>query len=113
MPTITLALTARLRKALNRHFSRQKQSFDALVAQAKRGKNAPGTTDVWDDMPAIDSKAVARAAGIFKSILGIPFSAKAIERGGYKSVEDILDRFVPALIAQASKIKTAQRKKAG
>ena len=70
---------AQLQAELNKHFDDAQQSWDDAV-QGKPGQ-VPGldqsACDLWDGMPTIDSKAVARAADIFEKILKIPFSAKA------------------------------------
>src|SRR3954454_453007 len=47
--------------------------------------------DLWDDMPAIDSKAVARSSPLFKKFLGIELDVALIRAGGYKNIDDCID----------------------
>lgn len=49
--------------------------------------------DLWDCMPAVDSKAVARMAPIFKKHRH-PFSVGNIRRGGYESINDVIQHLV-------------------
>ena len=55
-------------------------------------------SDLWDTMPAVDSKAVARTAGIFKEWLGKPLDVRLIRQGGYDNVEDVIRHLVPEMI---------------
>jgi hypothetical protein len=59
--------------------------------------------DLWDDMPAIDSKAVARSSPLFKKFLGIDLDVALIRAGGYKNIDDCIDHLVPLMDEAAKK----------
>jgi hypothetical protein len=67
--------------------------------------------DLWDDMPAIDSKAVARSSPIFKKFLGIELDVSLIRAGGYKSLDECINHLVP-LMDEAAKKKNYGEKEA-
>lgn len=50
----------------------------------------PSAADLWDDMPVVDSKAVARTSPIFERHLGVPLDVKLIRPGGYASIDDVI-----------------------
>ena len=66
-------------------------------------------SDLWDTMPAVDSKAVARVAGIFKKWLGKPLDVRLIRKGGYDDVEDMIHHLVPKMI---DRITRAEKREA-
>jgi hypothetical protein len=59
--------------------------------------------DLWDDMPAIDSKAVARSSPLFKKFLGVELDVTLIRAGGYKTLDDFIDHLVPLMDEAAKK----------
>lgn len=67
--------------------------------------------DLWDDMPAIDSKAVARSSPLFKKFLGVELDVTLIRAGGYKTLDDFIDHLVP-LMDEAAKKKNYGEKEA-
>lgn len=67
--------------------------------------------DLWDDMPAIDSKAVARSSPLFKKFLGIELDVALIRAGGYKTIDECIDHLVP-LMDEAAKKKNYGEKEA-
>jgi hypothetical protein len=67
--------------------------------------------DLWDDMPAIDSKAVARSSPLFKKYLGVELDVTLIRAGGYKTLDDFIDHLVP-LMNEAAKKKNYGEKEA-
>ena len=50
--------------------------------------------DLWDSMPVVDSKTVARMAPIFKKYEGCPFAVRRIRAGGYASINDAIQDLV-------------------
>jgi hypothetical protein len=73
-----------------------------LTVTATDPSQLPGGDDLWDGMPIVDSKAVARTSPIFERHLGIPLDVKLIRPGGYASIEDAVGDLVPKMIAAAS-----------
>lgn len=63
--------------------------------------NLPGGADLWDDMPTVDSKAIARTSPIFERHLGTPLDVKLIRHGGYGSIDDAIADLVPKMEAAA------------
>lgn len=49
---------------------------------------------LWADMPAIDSKTVARMAPLFKTHLGETLDVSRIRCGGYSDIEDVIRHLV-------------------
>lgn len=50
--------------------------------------------DLWADMPVVDSKTVARMAPHFEKHMGRPLVVRRIRRGGYNSIEDVIQHLV-------------------
>ena len=85
----------RLTQALHEWWSQETNDWDALV----EGSGAEAAaSDLWDSMPAVDSKAVARTSPIFEEHLGRPLDVQCIRPGGYQSVEDMIRHLVPAMM---------------
>ena len=42
-------------------------------------------SDLWDDLPQVDSKTVMKVSGVVKQFLGIPLDPKIVKKGGYNS----------------------------
>ena len=85
--------------------------WDAAVTGVEPS-SLPGGADLWDDMPKVDSKAVARTSPIFERHFGIPLDVKLIRPGGYASIDDLITDLVPKMEAVAEK-KLGNKKKGG
>ena len=85
----------RLIQALRLWWDQETNDWDALVED--RGAEVTAS-DLWDSMPAVDSKAVARTSPIFEEHLGRPLDVQCIRPGGYESVEDMIRHLVPAMM---------------
>lgn len=68
--------------------------WDAAVGAAPAADNC----DVWETLPVIDSKAVARTSPIFEKHLGRKLNIKLIRPGGYKDKEDMIRDLVPRML---------------
>ena len=55
-------------------------------------------SDLWDCLPTVDSKTVARMSPIFQRHLGRPLDVKLIRPGGYESLDDMISHLVPAMM---------------
>lgn len=77
------------------------EDWDALV-EGVDPKELLGGEDLWDWMPVVDSKAVARTSPIFERYLGIPLDVKLIRRGGYKSIDEMVRDLVPKMLGTAA-----------
>lgn len=95
------ALAAQLAGDLNSWWTEEGQDWDAAVMAADP-QSLPGGDDLWDDMPKVDSKAIARTSPIFMRHLGVPLDVKLIRRGGYASIEDAIADLVPKMAARAA-----------
>jgi hypothetical protein len=62
----------------------------------------PGGSDLWDSMPTVDSKAVARTSPIFERYLGIGLDIKLIRPGGYATIDDVINDLVPKMVSVAA-----------
>jgi len=89
------ARKAQLEEEFSKWFSAERDDWDELVT----GQSAPKdlTSDLYDDMPVIDSKAVARAAPIFEKVFGIPFDSNLIKPGGYTSASEVVADIAPKM----------------
>ena len=85
----------RLIQALRLWWDQETSDWDALVEDSGAEATA---SDLWDSMPAVDSKAVARTSPIFEEHLGRPLDVQCIRPGGYESVEDMIRHLVPAMM---------------
>ena len=56
----------------------------------------PGSdlADLWESMPVVDSKAVARMAPIFERHEGRRFDVRRIRAGGYADIDDAIRHLV-------------------
>lgn len=93
--------TASLREDLLVWWSEEAGDWDALVAD-KGQAQLPGGADLWNSMPEVDSKAVARSSPLFEKHLGVPLDLKLIRRGGYESIDAMIDDLVPKMEAAAA-----------
>lgn len=98
-----------LAEALRAWWKEESEDWDQLVTGAVA--DLPDDLDVWNDMPTVDSKAVARTSPIFKKYLGIPLDSKLIRAGGYKSIENVIDHLVPLMEEVANKKQSAVAEK--
>lgn len=98
-----------LAEALRAWWKEEAEDWDQQVTGAVA--DLPDELDVWNDMPTVDSKAVARTSPIFKKYLGIPLDSKLIRAGGYKSIENVIDHLVPLMEEAAKKKQSAVAEK--
>ena len=82
---------------LNAWWEHECGDWDMLV-EGKSPENLPGGEDLWNCMPVVDSKAVARTSPIFERYFGIPLDVKLIRRGGYKSIDEMIGDLVPKML---------------
>ena len=92
---------ARLAEDMRAEWNREQADWDAQVA----GDDATGT-DLWDSMPTVDSKAVARMSPIFEKHLGRPLDVGLIRPGGYDSIGEVIEALVPKMMDASSSSKT-------
>lgn len=107
---------AQLEAELREWWEEEGNDWDALVSGTD-DSDAPGANnDLYDDMPVIDSKAVARTSAIFEKNLGIPLDTKLIRLGGYATIEEMMADLFPKMEkvmqerAAAAKTKGATKK---
>ena len=94
------ALRERLSHALREWCSKEVADWDAQVEGGSgtgSGSDA-ADSDLWNSMPTVDSKAVARTSSIFEEHLGHSLDVKLIRPGGYDSVEHMIGHLVPAMM---------------
>jgi hypothetical protein len=99
-----------LGQALRDWWETESQDWDALVTGETPVQPDP-EIDLWDNLPVIDSKAVARTSPFFEKFLGLALDVKLIRAGGYKSIEDMIDHLV-SLMDQAAQNKTTTKQEA-
>ena len=89
----------RLSNALREWWSQESADWDAQV-EGSRSEAVSDATDseLWDSMPTIDSKAVARTSPIFEEHLRRPLDIHLIRPGGYQSADDMIHHLVPAMM---------------
>ena len=92
------ALRERLSQALREWYSHETADWDALVESGSDTGSGVADSNLWDSMPTVDSKAVARTSSIFEEHLGRPLDVKLIRPGGYDSVEKMISHLVPAMM---------------
>jgi len=98
VPTALNQLGPSLAANLKSWWEEECADWDALV-EGEDIEELPGGADLWDCMPDVDSKAVARTSPIFERSLGIPLDVKLIRRGGYKSIDEFVADLVPKMLA--------------
>ena len=79
----------RLDADLRAWYEQEQTDWDAQVT----GSDMSGT-DLWDSMPTVDSKTVARMAPIFEKHEGRRFDVRRIRAGGYRSIDDAIRHLV-------------------
>ena len=89
----------RLSNALHEWWGREQADWDARIEDngAEAVSDAAGS-DLWESMPMIDSKAVARTSPIFEEHMGRPLDISLIRPGGYDSVTNMIRHLVPAMM---------------
>ncbi len=92
---------AALAAEIKKWWEAESTDWDAAVTGTDLA-SLPGGADLWDDMPTVDSKAIARASPIFERHLGVPLDVKLIRHGGYASIEDAIADLVPKMEAAAN-----------
>src|SRR5947209_7922958 len=93
------AVIATIAADLRKWWNEEAADWDELV-DAQVG-NAESETDLWDDLPVVDSKAIARTSPIFARHLGVPLDVKLIRRGGYGGIEEVIIDLVPKMVEAA------------
>ena len=92
-----------LRQALRDWAAQETDDWDAQVEASGTGiVSDTGNSDLWDCMPTLDSKAVARSSPIFERHLGRPLDIRLIRPGGYQSIDDMVEHLVPAMMNKVS-----------
>lgn len=66
--------------------------------EADAEDSSSGGEGVWNHMPEIDSKEVARAGHITENHLDTEFDPKMIPPGGYNSIDALIDDLVPKML---------------
>ena len=91
----TREVRERLSSALRDWWDCECADWDAQV----EGSSAEAAgSDLWDSMPMIDSKEVARTSSVFEEHLGRPLDVRLIRPGGYDSIENMIRHLVPAMM---------------
>jgi hypothetical protein len=91
----------KLEDVIRRWWQGENKSWDAEVMESDEDEN----TDLWEGMPEMDSKAVARSSPLFEKELGIPLDIDLIRPGGYETVEEMIEDIVPKMLELANKPK--------
>ena len=92
-----------LRKELREWAIHETGDWDSQVEASRTGiVNDRNNSDLWDSMPELDSKAVARSSPIFERYLGRPLDIRLIRPGGYQSIDDMIDHLVPDMMKKVS-----------
>ena len=100
-------IRTRLATDLRAEWNREQADWDAQVA----GNDATGM-DLWNSMPTVDSKTVARMSPIFEEHLGRPLDVRLIRPGGYDSIDEMIEVLVPKMMdaSPSSKTRTENRR---
>ena len=89
------ALVTELREWCNHETA----DWDALVEGQGSEIGIHGNdSHLWESMPTLDSKTVARTSPIFEKHLGRPLKVQLIRPGGYNSVDDMVEHLVPKMM---------------
>lgn len=106
-PTSSVPNAAPIAAEIRSWWAQEGTDWDAAVAGAN-AVSLPGGADLWDDMPTVDSKAVARTSPIFERHLGVRLDVKLIRAGGYASIDEFIADIVPKMVAAAPKLRKDQ-----
>ena len=116
MPELTPSTSSSKKQAIGRSlkpliddllkfWNDQSLDWDEMVlAAGDESSIGDDSVDLWDDMPEVDSKAVARSSPIFEQHLGIALDVRLIRAGGYVDFQDMVDDLVPKM-AELAKVK--------
>jgi len=85
----------------------QNDDWDAIVSGTK--PMPLGGPDLWDRMPVVDSKVIARASPIFRRHLGISLDPTLIKKGGYRSFNEMIGDLVPKMIDKKAADRAVER----
>ena len=91
---LDVATLHRLKENLVEYWNEQCATWDSKVESAEP---VQGDLGLWDEIPNIDSKEVARMTDIFNKHLGEVFDVKYIRAGGYEDINDLIEDVVPKL----------------
>ena len=91
---IALGRLERLEVAIRTHCDEEQASWDNRVEGNEATSDDLG---LWDGMPCIDSKDVARMAPIFKEHLGVELDVKHIRPGGYGGIAELVADLIPKI----------------
>ncbi len=93
------AVRQSLSQELREWWSQESADWDAQVegGGAEAISEAPDS-DLWDSMPVMDSKNVARTSPIFEKYLGCPLDVRLIRPRGYESIDDMIRHLVPLMM---------------
>ena len=94
-----------LAEALRAWWKEESEDWDQLIDGPTA--DVPDPFDVWDCMPTVDSKAVARSSPLFQKHLGMPLDVALIRPGGYKTLDEMIDHLVPLMEEAAKKKQSA------
>jgi len=90
-------LIVRLSAELNAWWEQECGDWDTLV-EGKSQNGLLGGEDLWNCMPVVDSKAVARTSPIFEKFFGIRLDVTLIRRGGYRSIDEMIGDLIPKML---------------
>jgi hypothetical protein len=79
---------------------RECTSFDDAVTSTAPAENGEDGMSIWDDMPLIDSKRAVSALVEIEEVTGVKLPTETIQRGGYATLQALIDELLPALRAQ-------------
>jgi hypothetical protein len=96
----TTAAIKALEKAIRDWWKAEQEKW---VHAVDDGAEPGNDSDLWDDMPVVESKQIARTGKLFEEHLGTKLDVKLIRAGGYESIEDVISDLVPKMVAAASK----------
>ena len=60
-------------------------------------------TDLWDDLPEVDSKVAAKSTPLFEDHLGVKLDVRMIKPGGYTSINELVNELVPRMVAKVNR----------
>lgn len=90
---------AQLVQALREWWSHEIADWDLQVQSSRNDTTRDAShSDLWDCLPTVDSKTVARMSPIFQRHLDRPLDVKLIRPGGYESFDDMISHLVPAMM---------------
>jgi hypothetical protein len=103
--TTRVSLIRALSKRVKDWWAQEGTDWDDAVS-ATGPESLPGGEDLWNDMPEVDSKAIARSTTVFEDVLGMPLKATLIRPGGYRTIEEAIEDLIPKMVDKAIKAET-------